>query len=70
MLVLHSVKRQPSISSKSLVKGNKIYWRRKKEKSENMVLNDIKIYQSLKNKGLIIEKRYYEKRKNKKTNVL
>ena len=48
-----------------LVKDIKVFLKKKKKKSNNMVVNDTKIYQKMKNKSLLsIEKKYYKIRKN------
>ena len=50
---------------KNLVKDIKIFLRKKKKKSSNMVVNVTKIFQKMKNKSLLsVEKKYYRLRKH------
>ena len=50
---------------KKLVKDIKVFLKKKKKKSDNMVMNDTKISQKMKNKSLLsIEKKCYKMRKN------
>ena len=50
---------------KNLVKDIKIFLRKKKKKSSNMVVNVTKISQKMKNKSLLsVEKKYYRLRKH------
>ena len=50
---------------KKLVKNIKIFLKKKKKKSDNIVVNVTKISQKMKNRNLLsIEKRYYRIRKS------
>ena len=40
---------------KKLVKDIKVFLKKKKKKSDNMVMNNTKIYQKMKNKSLLIK---------------
>ena len=58
---LNIIKRIKRNYKEKLVKDIKIFPRRKKEKSNNMVVNNTKIYQKMKNKNLLIIEKKYEK---------
>ena len=58
------------IIQKNLVKDIKIFLRKKKKKSNNMIVNVTKISQKIKNKSLLsIEKNIIEREKFKSKNV-
>ena len=58
------------IIQKNLVKDIKIFLRKKKKKSNNMIVNVTKISQKIKNKSLLsIEKNVIEREKFKSKNV-
>ena len=53
------------LQKKKLVKTIKVFLKKEKKKSVNMVVNDTKIYQKMKNKSLLsIKKKYYQISKN------
>ena len=49
---------------KKLVKGIKVFLRKKKKNSNNMFINNIKIYQEMRNKSLLSTEKKYKIKKN------
>ena len=47
------------VYKKKLVRGIKIFLKKKKKKSDNIVLNVTKIFQKIKSKSLLSIKKYY-----------
>ena len=61
----YSQENKERLQKKTLAKDIKIFLKKKKKKSSNMVVNITKISQKMKNNSLLsIEKRYYRTRKS------